>query len=240
MSHSTVVDEVLTGLSDDPVEAVTAVCQIFLTGTQTSPPKWDADTTFAVYSICCELRETAAIDNDLPGLSEWPNTANHKGAAAHARGSVENLHAHLKSILNMRRLQQLRSEVAQHVRVTRRDVFHYSFSVADQERIQKLINDLRELIGASSIYEEHHKQRILRRLEALQGEVHKKLADLDRFWGLIGDAGVAIGKFGKDVKPVVDRIREITEIVWSRQAEVEGLPPPTGLPQLPPPDDNIV
>ncbi|NVM02945.1 MAG: hypothetical protein HWN67_11445, partial [Candidatus Helarchaeota archaeon] len=48
--------------------------------------------------------------------------------------------------------------------------------------------------------------------------------NLDKFWGLIGDAGVMIGKFGNDVKPIVDRIREIAEIVWRTQAIAEELP----------------
>ena len=238
--HSTVVDDLLSGLPDDPVEAAAVACRTFLDSTASKPPQWDEDSTIAVFSVCCELRDSAAVDMVLPDLVDWPVNAPIVAAVQMVRESMGNLLAHLQSVLSTRRIRQLRSEVAQNVRVRRNDVFHYAFSLGDQERIQMLINELRQIIGESSIYEESHKQRILRRLEALQGELHKKLADLDRFWGLIGDAGVAIGKFGKDVKPVVDRIREITEIVWSRQAEIEGLPPPTGLPQLPPPDDKIV
>ena len=53
------------------------------------------------------------------------------------------------------------------------------------------------------------------------------MADLDRLWGLVGDAGVAIGKFGKDAKPIVDRIREISDIVWRTQSRAEELPSDT-------------
>ena len=145
-----------------------------------------------------------------------------------------------QSALDKRKAETIRDATSQRIRIQRQGQFHYALAPLEQSRIQTLINELREIIGASSIYEESHKRRLLLRLEVLQGELHKKLADLDRFWGLIGDAGVAIGKFGKDVKPVVDRIREITQIVWNRQAETEGLPPPTDLPRLPSPDETNV
>ena len=58
------------------------------------------------------------------------------------------------------------------------------------------------------------------------------MSSLDKLWGLIGDVGVALGKFGKDAKPIVDRIREITMITWRTQARAEELPSATPLPLL--------
>ena len=57
----------------------------------------------------------------------------------------------------------------------------------------------------------------------MQSELHKKMSDLDRFWGFVGDAGVVMGKFGNDVKPLTDRIREMMGIVWNTQARAEEL-----------------
>ena len=105
--------------------------------------------------------------------------------------------------------------------------FSYEFSDGDLEKIQELINELRGSITASDIFEQDHKARLLARLEKIQSELHKKMADLDRLWGLVGDAGVAIGKFGKDAKPIVDRIREISDIVWRTQSRAEELPSDT-------------
>lgn len=102
--------------------------------------------------------------------------------------------------------------------------FAYHFSDDEVEKIQKLINILRSEITESKSFEDEHKFRLLKRLEKLQSEIHKEMSDLDRFWGLVGDAGVAIGKFGKDVKPIVDRIRELTDIVWKAQRRSEQLP----------------
>jgi hypothetical protein len=110
--------------------------------------------------------------------------------------------------------------------------FSYEFSQGDLERVQHLINELREQLSAHIALEQDHKQRLLRRLERLQSELHKKVSDLDRFWGLIGDAGVVLGKLGNDSKPIVDRMREIANIVWQTQSRAEELPSGTRLPSL--------
>lgn len=110
--------------------------------------------------------------------------------------------------------------------------FSYEFSQGDLDRVQELINNLREMIVGLTQLEKDHQQRLLRRLERLQSELHKRVSDLDRFWGLIGDAGVVLGKIGNDAKPIVDRIREIADIVWQTQSRAEELPSGTKLPQL--------
>jgi hypothetical protein len=51
-----------------------------------------------------------------------------------------------------------------------------------------LINELRDELSKESELDEAHKQRLLKRLEALQKELHKKVSDLDHFCGLLGDS----------------------------------------------------
>lgn len=110
--------------------------------------------------------------------------------------------------------------------------FAYEFSQGDFNRIQVLVNEIREQILGNELLEEDHKQRLLKRLESLQSELHKRVSDLDRFWGLIGDAGVVLGKLGKDSKPIVDRIKEVAEIIWNTQARTEELPSGTQNPMI--------
>lgn len=102
--------------------------------------------------------------------------------------------------------------------------FSYEFSEEDISKIQTLINTLREEIKLSNLFEYKHKQRLLKRLEKLQAEIHKKMSNIDAIWGLVGDAGVALGKFGKDAKPFSDRIIEIAKIGWKTQSQAEDLP----------------
>ncbi|PKG81386.1 hypothetical protein CXF85_18105 [Colwellia sp. 75C3] len=102
--------------------------------------------------------------------------------------------------------------------------FFYEFTDGDLDRIQELINELRKEITVSDLFDDSHRRRLLRRLEAMQSEMHKKMSDVDRIWGLVGDAGIVIGKFGKDSKPFVDRIKELSQIAWKTQARAEELP----------------
>lgn len=118
------------------------------------------------------------------------------------------------------------------------NIFSYEFSDGDLNKIQELVSQLRESIVSSTLFEEDHKARLLARLEKVQSELHKKMANLDRFWGLVGDAGVAIGKLGKDAKPFVDRIREISDIVWRTQSRAEELPSNTPMDLLSSPDEQ--
>lgn len=103
-------------------------------------------------------------------------------------------------------------------------IFSYEFSDTDLQRVQKILNSLRDLISQSTFIEDDHKRRLLKRVERVQTELHKKVSDLDRFWGLVGDAGVVLGKFGNDAKPIVDRIRELAGVIWRVQAKAEQLP----------------
>jgi hypothetical protein len=112
------------------------------------------------------------------------------------------------------------------------DGFVYEFSDNQVKRIQVILNELRGLIGNSDYFDEDHKDRILRRLEKLQSELHKKVSDLDRLWGLVGDAGVALAKLGTDAKPIVDRIKELTYITWDAQKKSEGIARDTEFPLL--------
>lgn len=103
-------------------------------------------------------------------------------------------------------------------------VFLYEFSDGDIKRIQTLIDELRSLISNTEELASNHKSRLLKKLEKLQSELHKKISDIDRFWGLVGEGGVVLAKLGENAKPIVDRIREIAEIVWRVQTRAEELP----------------
>lgn len=44
------------------------------------------------------------------------------------------------------------------------------------------------------------------------------MSDLDRMWGFIGNLGVIAGNFGNDIKPIIDRCRELAGIVYRSEA----------------------
>ena len=55
--------------------------------------------------------------------------------------------------------------------------------------------------------------RLLRRLDGMHGELRRKTNDIDRFWGFIGEAGIAMRKFGEDLAPISERVLELGGIV---------------------------
>ena len=109
----------------------------------------------------------------------------------------------------------------------------YTFTDNDLFRVQTLINELRTAVMQLKGLEEGHKQRILKRIEQLQQEMHKRMTDLDRVWGFVAETGVLISKFGNDAKPIVDRVRELSDIVWKVVVVTENLKG-NPLPPLPP------
>lgn len=222
-------DEFINSFTDDPIGKTIEICnQTFTALKSQSQETWtraDFEILAEAYSLLVEAVELGLLPINLP----YP----------HLTGKTSedcvNIHKYLNGIRELcsaeaskLRVQSLRTRF----RVTLGNGFAYEFSQGDLDRVQQLINQLRDLITNADQLEKEHKQRLLRRLEKLQSEMHKKVSDLDRFWGLIGDAGVVLGKLGNDAKPIVDRIREIADIVWRTQSRAEELPSGTNLPSL--------
>lgn len=179
---------------------------------------------FALTQVCINRLD----DEDLKSSTK-PNLNSETSLAMKAiERYFANLQRYTDPIVNKSYLDKITEEYSVSIGVGH----FYEFSDRDLSRIQTLINELRDVVARSTYFDENHKNRLLKRLERLQAELHKKMSDLDRFWGLIGDAGVAFGKFGKDPKPFVDRIRELGEIVWRAQAEAEKLPQDSKMPLL--------
>lgn len=99
----------------------------------------------------------------------------------------------------------------------------YEFTETDFARVQVLINELRQLISESNLVSDDHKRRLLRRLEAMQAELHKKTSDIDRFWGFIAEVSITTRKFGEDLKPISERASELGKIVIAVVLAKEGL-----------------
>lgn len=99
----------------------------------------------------------------------------------------------------------------------------YEFSDADFNRIQELINQLRDLIQKAVLIPQQHKNRLLKRLEAMQKELHKRTSDIDRFWGFIAEAGIVARKFGEDLQPINERVGELGRIVIAVIMSQEGI-----------------
>lgn len=103
-------------------------------------------------------------------------------------------------------------------------LLEYEFTDKEHEDLQSLLNQLRSTIQQHDELTEEHRQRLLRRVEKVQQELHKKVSDIDRFWGLCGESAVVMKKFGKAAGPFLPILSKIVDIVLGKVLEAEGLP----------------
>ena len=111
-------------------------------------------------------------------------------------------------------------------------IFSYEFSKGDLTKVENLVDGIGKFVEGSNEFDQGYKSRFSNRLKQLQEDSHKKVGDLDQFWGLIGDAGIARSTLGKEANPVVDRVHKIIEIVWRTQARAEELPSGMEIPSV--------
>ena len=103
----------------------------------------------------------------------------------------------------------------------------YVFSDSDISKINDLINDLRRLVVYSTDFSEAHRQRLLRRLDALQAEVRKENSNLDRVWGVAGEVWMTVKAFISTPEKAdewMNVIAKLLAIVAAAQAMAHGLP----------------
>lgn len=221
-------EEFLSELKDDPLTGTIRLIDLVHCNLPETSHEWD-DEDYSIlleaYALILEI-----IDSNLLALDSPTFTISgelQKDGYAIYRYLTE-LHDSCTIQSSKLKIEAFRG----HFKTALGSHFSYEFSQGDLERVQELVNEIRGLISNTHGLEMDHQRRLLARLEKLQAEMHKKVSDLDRFWGLIGDAGVVLGKLGKDAKPIVDRIREVANIVWQTQSRAEELPSGTQPPML--------
>lgn len=220
-------EEFVEKLKDDPFEGTAQLINIVRKSLKQST-RWheeDYHVLLEAYALVVEVADSRLLpiskpdilisgnkDEDCERINKYLDKLAEYCTSESSKLKVDSLRTHFKAILG--------------------SGFSYEFSQGDLERVQVLINQVRDLISKSVRLEKDHQRRLLARLEKLQTELHKKISDLDRFWGLIGDAGVVLGKLGSDAKPIVDCVKEIADIVWQTQSRAEELPSGTKIPLL--------
>ncbi len=222
-------DEFLETVQEDPITSIVTIIEmIFSNFNEDEFHGWvqnDFEVLFEGFSLILSIIENFELPTDefIPKLG-----GDIDSDCSSMYKFLENTKKSYKAKATVIKLELMKNKFSR----TLNQSFSYEFSQGDLDRIQILINELREQINSSNLFEPNHKERLLKRLEKLQAEMHKKMSDVDKFWGLIGDAGIVMGKFGKDSKPFVDRMKEISDIVWRTQSRAEELPSGTPPPSL--------
>ncbi|UWQ36008.1 hypothetical protein K3552_10760 [Leisingera aquaemixtae] len=93
-------------------------------------------------------------------------------------------------------------------------------------KLEDLIAQARKAIRISQLFSEKHKTRLLRRLEKIQLEIHKKAADLDVALAALVEIGEAVGDAATKAEPAVGFIERIVSLFNSSSGDPLQLPPP--------------
>jgi hypothetical protein len=99
------------------------------------------------------------------------------------------------------------------------------FDLTDRELriINRLIDELLDIISETKEINGYHSNKLVKRLNSLINILNTKIRSFDQFWALIGDGAILLGKFKGKAKPVVEKIKEIINVVWKIQARCEDL-----------------
>lgn len=209
-------DELLDRVNEDPISVCLEVCKLANSLSNRSDSKVQLE-------ACLFLG--AVIDGGLLDYQgEIPRPEDGQIQKAIATNFFATVQSQIEALIKHESAISLQRGFENRFKQIIKSSFGYDFSEADVSRVQTLIDELRKLLTADSSLDDDHKRRLLLRLEKLQKELHKRVSDLSNFYNLMGDAGVALGKLGKDAKPLVDRITEILQIGWKAQARAEKLP----------------
>lgn len=105
----------------------------------------------------------------------------------------------------------------------------------DKARIFELCIDMRKIVFSTQEFDEPHRRRLLNRIAAIESETHKPKGMFDVVRAGMSDVGETLGKFGKDIKPLTDRMAEVVGIARKATKEYDQLPPPEEVKRLPAP-----
>ena len=160
---------------------------------------------FSSFVTFCNLHE---IEVKAPILDGWPSN------------NITRISTSLSDVvyvLRAKKAQEALERGKERILKHSGQLFCYEFSKSDIDTIQARLNELRDIISSSEELEEGHRHRLLKRIEQLQSELHKKLSDLDRFWGLIGDAGLTLDALIAEIGKTVTAPRDATNVAAERQ-----------------------
>jgi len=220
-------DEFLEHIPDNPVEGLDLLIKKF--------QEWESANRFkmkkypdfnghypemlkayAVLQAYSEAHDLKIVFPDLNVSNKEENVINISKAFNHY--AKNKLHQ-LKMVQEKLDFQLIKDEYAQKFGRS----FAYQFSDGDLRKTQNLLRLLGHIVSRSDYLDENHKNRLMNRLQRSLQILHKKSVNLDPIWGLIGDAGVVISRYGSQADSIANRIFEIIEIIWRTQAITENL-----------------
>ena len=113
----------------------------------------------------------------------------------------------------------------------------FTLNKSDLERVLELCSQMRKIVLATVQFDEPHKLRLLNRIAGIEKQAVSKKGLLDVVRAGVSDVGETLGKFGVDIKPLTDRMKEVASIARRSSKQYDQLPAPEEIERLPKPED---
>ena len=90
--------------------------------------------------------------------------------------------------------------------------------------LKRQLITLRNEIEKNSPLDEDYKFRIIRKIDKILSISYKSMADLNPFWGLIGEKGIIAGKLRPEEKKIPELMKLVANTIWKIQLRSENMP----------------
>jgi hypothetical protein len=114
----------------------------------------------------------------------------------------------------------------------------FTLSSDDRQKILSLTREMRGVIHETHRFDDAHKERLLKAITVVEREVHRSVGRFDIVKGRVDEIGESLKRLGVNLKPLTDRATEVLRAVYGASNDVDLLPAPEEVKQLPPPDDQ--
>lgn len=216
----------VSSLPKDPAEAINLICDEFIDFHERLGREEDVDyyeEYLTAYSLLIAFLEVHKFDFDLP-----PITRKKKSDVNMIYDSFLDVRSKIAPYLEEKKY----SLSVEEFKAMLGNVFYYQFSNDDLKRIEKLLDNLKDVLRNDKDMGVEFRHRILKKVTILKDELNRKTKSVDGFWGLFVDGGVALGKFGDGARLFFNTVKDIILLVWQMQAKAEELPPNAPVPMI--------
>lgn len=212
-------DEQIARVSEEPAAVALEVCKL-VTGLDSRKLVDSEDLVLEVTLFLFAMQDNELLKHDVTR----PPIENGKVSVRIAYPFIQGIQTMLQASMARDAALELQQKLEARFSLGIQKTAGFEFTDGDLKEVQENINQLRDLIANCPDLGEDHKRRLLKRLEQVQSELHKRVSTLDHLYCLAIEASIVAGKVGENAKPVVAVAKALMGIVWRTHTHAAGLP----------------
>lgn len=210
----------LADLKHEPVAGCLKVCSTVFGRLSKDDAAWtDSDHRLLceAYAVVSALVEGGLLPVKLDAPAVRGRTADDCSAL---RQYLEQAVRLCREVQTRQRLDQLKLSVRWSMGLG----VQYAFGATELKRLKELAHQMDAALVQGEALPDGLTQRLRARIARLLADLRPALPDMDRFWGLMGDARVIRASGNTQARQLAGWLGEMSDIVWHAQARAEGLP----------------